>query len=156
MDNTATIRIWNTIQMRLDEQTVAAAPIITNHRTHWLRWSFLVPAVATMVLALAVGRDGDVARQEANPTTIAQNAVTTQQNETMGPEGVESPLTAAVSARPQTPDRNPSTTTSVPRRIVASRGQSVFVAWGVSVYGPQNADPSAESDSRSLWAPSVY
>ncbi|MBI5134754.1 hypothetical protein HZA86_00760 [Candidatus Uhrbacteria bacterium] len=149
LDASTSIRVWNAVQARLSAQALPN-PVTIRHSV-WARWTFLVPAFATMALVLFVTREGQqqMPVSQEPPMVVAQNL----------PSIALEKEPSASQEFPLEPEVVPSSTETArsnTRTIIASRGQSVFVAWGVSVYGPQNATGSQEVNPQSLWAQSVY
>lgn len=153
MTEQESVRIWNRIEMHMDEFVVKEAqPVVSTSVSRWafwMRWS-LVPAMAAVFMMMAVLHEGNgnVGEPTVIPANPAATVVATAPMVTVAPEEVVLEATTI---------RAPSVRGSSTRHIFASRGQSVFVAWGTSVYGPgENVVTVSQTNSKNPWASSVF
>lgn len=154
------VRIWNMIEMRLDE--VIPQPTVTSINTdrywiRWMRWS-MVPAMAAVFMMMAVMQEGNgnMGALESLPSeTVSMN--TTLEPSSMIDTVATQPVAEVKAVTPRVSTiRAPSRRSAAPR-IVAARGQSVFVAWGSSVYGPGgNVVTADQTTNQNPWASSVF
>ncbi len=153
------VRIWNVIQSQIILEDVPRTGLwssITSFSAGW-RWS-LVPAIATVFMMMAVIHEGNGNISTPDPLqieTVSMNAAIVPSSGAEGSSATsESVADNAVLVDRASTIRTPSARRVSGKRIVATRDQTVFVAWATSVYGP-GGNYTIES-GQNPWGKSVY
>lgn len=141
MTDQESVRIWNVIQSKLEIPVISdQKSVIKEHRWSFglnhvmLRWSIIpVAAMALLIITTTVEKSSDIPTiPQTLPVVLNDkkidieplNVVEVQNGDT----GFKKVRTVAL--KRQTVEK---------RELYASRGQSVFVTWGTSVFSPEQA-----------------
>lgn len=159
MTEQESVRIWNVIQSEMTHEyapKVTFWSVIRSVSVGW-RWS-LVPAMAAVFMMMAVMQEGNGNIGTPEPLqieTIGMNTTpapsSSMEGNVVTPEPVKKNNILVDRA---STIRTPSDRRVSRQRVVATREQTVFVAWGTSVYGP-GGNYTIES-GQNPWGKSVY